>query len=387
MNKLNTTVLILVTCVLFQNHAFGQNQSPPVVVRNPMDVNPHEYIDKVKLPPGFKISIYADDVKGARSMALGTKGTLFVGSRRPTRNTSVYAVVDTDNDLKADKVVTIATGLYMANGIAFRNGSLYVAEPNRITRYDNIEDNLDNIPEPVVINDSFPSDRHHGWKFIRFGPDGKLYVPVGAPCNICEPSDQHGLIARIDANGTNKEVYARGIRNTVGFDWHPGTGELWFTDNGRDLWGDDKPPEELNHAPVTGLHFGYPYRYGKDLVDTEFKTDMTADQFTPAKLEMPAHSAALGMRFYTGKMFPEKYKNQILIPHHGSWNRSKPQGYYISLVTLNGNKAINFEKFATGWLIDDKFWGRPVDIEIMPDGSILVSDDHAGVIYRITYNK
>lgn len=320
-------------------------------------------------------------------MALSPNGTLFVGTfqQRGKAPGKVYAVLDKDGDFKADEVITIAENLNLPNGVAVRDGDLYVAEISRILRFDNIEENLTNPPEPVVINDTYPTDKWHGWKFIRFGPDGKLYVPVGAPCNICEPDEIYSSITRINTDGSDREIYAKGIRNTVGFDWHPETKELWFTDNGRDEMGDDIPPEELNHAPRLGMHFGFPYRYGKAIVDPAFKTDMKDEDFQQAAIEMPAHTAALGMRFYTGASFPEEYNHQIFIAHHGSWNRKQPDGYRVSLVKLRDNKAVSYENFATGWLIEDKYWGRPVDIEILPDGSLLVSDDFANCIYRINY--
>jgi len=363
---------------------------PVTAVRNPIEnAKAKDYLDKIKLPKGFAISIYADGVQGARSMALGDQGTLFVGTRGlrgdPDRKGPVYAIVDTDNDFKADVVHTIASGLYMPNGVAFRDGSLYVAEPNRVIRYDNIEDKLTSPTKPVVINDSYPSDAHHGWKYIGFGPDGKLYLPVGGPCNICESSDDYAVITRINADGSGKEIVAKGVRNTVGFDWHPKTGQLWFTDNGRDLWDDDLPPDELNVIEKDGQHFGFPYEYGKGLRDGEFDIPEGVD-FTDAALELAAHTAPLGVAFYRGDMFPEKFKNQLLIPHHGSWNRSEAAGHYINLVTLVDGKPQAPELFASGWLLEQGDWGRPVDILEMPDGSILVSDDQAGVIYRITYS-
>jgi glucose/arabinose dehydrogenase len=300
----------------------------------------------------------------------------------------VYAVIDKNKDNKADEVLTIASDLFLPNGVAFKDGDLYIAEINRILKLENIESRLNDPPDPVVVNDRYPDKTWHGWKFIRFGPDGKLYVPVGAPCNICESEEEiFGTITRINPDGSGREIFARGIRNTVGFDWHPETKELWFTDNGRDNWGDDRPPEELNHAPKPGLHFGFPYRYGKSLIDTTFKTTMKESDFQPAALEMAAHNAALGMRFYTGKMFPAEYRNKIFIAQHGSWNRSKPDGYRVVVVTLENNKAMKFEHFAEGWLLGEKYWGRPVDVEILPDGSLLVSDDFASSIYRISYSE
>lgn len=342
-------------------------------------------LNKIKLPPGFKISLFAENIEGARSLCLSPNGTLFVGTRSEGK---VYAVLDTDRDFKADKVHTLASGLNMPNGVAFRNGSLYVAEVNRVLLFDNVESRLTNPPKPVVVNDSFPDDRHHGWKFIRFGPDGMLYVPVGAPCNICERGDKrYASIMRMKPDGTGLEVFASGIRNTVGFDWNPTTKELWFTDNGRDWLGDDLPPDELNHAPQKGMHFGYPYCHGKNISDPEFGSKRKCSEFIPAALELGPHVAALGMRFYTGKMFPPQYQNRIFIAQHGSWNRKTPIGYQVTVVRLENNRAVKEEVFAYGWLEDGEVWGRLVDVEVMPDGSLLVSDDYANCIYRITYEK
>lgn len=339
----------------------------------------------IKLPEGFEIEIFADNVKGARSLVRGEKGTIFVGSRSAG---NVYAIVDENNDNKADKIYTIAEGLNMPNGVAIKDGSLYVAEINRVIRFDDIEDNLANPPKHAVVNNKFPSDTHHGWKFIRFGPDGKLYVPVGAPCNICESEDErYASIMRMDPDGSNLEVYAHGIRNTVGFDWHPLTKELWFTDNGRDWFGENKPADELNRAFKKGMHFGYPYCHQGDLADPKYGTGRSCDEFTPPAQKLGPHVASLGMRFYTGSMFPAEYKNQIFIAEHGSWNRISPLGYRITLVKLEGNKAISYEVFAEGWLQKSGKIGRPVDVMQMPDGSLLVSDDHADKIYRISYKK
>lgn len=340
-------------------------------------------LDKIKLPKGFKIEVYAPDVPNARSMVWGDKGTLFVGTRKEGK---VYAVVDTDKNNKADKVYTIASDLHMPNGVAFRNGSLYVAEVSRVIRYDNIESNLENPPEPVVVNASFPTDEHHGWKYIAFGPDGKLYVPVGAPCNICESDDDRfASIMRMNPDGSNLEVYASGIRNTVGFAWHPGTKELWFTDNGGDMMGDDKPKDELNHAPAKGMHFGYPYCHAGDILDDKYGKGKSCADYTPPAIKLGPHVAALGMKFYSGSMFPSDYNGQIFIAEHGSWNRSKPIGYRVTMVTMKEGKAAEYKVFAEGWLQGNQAWGRPVDLLQMPDGSLLVSDDDAGVIYRLFY--
>lgn len=347
-------------------------------------------VEKINLPEGFKITVFAEDVPGARSMALETDdGTvLFVG----TRNTGkVYALVDKNRDFIVDKKYTIADGLNMPNGVALKDGDLYVAEVGRIIKFGGIAGSLENPPEPVVVNDDFPGDRYHGWKFIRFGPDGKLYVPVGAPCNVCDRGDPYASILRMNPDGSELEVFARGVRNTVGFDWSPLTQELWFTDNGRDWLGDDLPPDELNTAPEKGLHFGFPYCHGKDIKDPEFNRgeNCSDGNFTQPAQELGPHVASLGMRFYTGDMFPKEYENGIFIAEHGSWNRKTPIGYRITFVELDkdGKQPISYRVFADGWLEVGIAWGRPVDVLVMPDGSLMVSDDKAGAIYRIYYEK
>jgi glucose/arabinose dehydrogenase len=337
----------------------------------------------IQLPPGFTIDVYADGVPGARSLALSPSGVLFVGTRQAGR---VYAVLDQNQDMRADRVVTIADGLDMPNGVALWHGDLYVAEVHRILRYPQIESRLGTPVQPEVVYDAFPNDRHHGWKFIRFGPDGMLYVPVGAPCNVCRSENPiYATITRMNPDGSGFEIFAHGVRNTVGFDWHPVTGELWFTDNGRDWLGDDQPPDELNRAGAKGLHFGFPFCHGGVLPDPEFGTPQSCAQYTPPAARLDAHVAALGMRFYTGHMFPEPYLNQIFIAEHGSWNRSHKSGYRITLVRLEDNRVLSYQPFAQGWLMGESAWGRPVDVEVMADGSLLVSDDQNGVIYRISY--
>ena len=335
----------------------------------------------IQLPPGFKIALYSDEVPNARSMSMSPSGTLFVGSRQAGQ---VYALRDDDHDGRAEKVYVLASDLNYPNGVAFRNGALYVSEINRILRFDDIEYSLGRPPQPVVISTDFPSDSHHGWKFIRIGPDNKLYVPIGAPCNVCIEYG-YGVVTSLDLDGTNHEVYAEGVRNTVGFDWHPDSKELWFTDNGRDMLGDDVPPDELNHAAHKGQHFGFPHCHAGEVVDPEFGLGHSCKEYTSPVQKLGAHVASLGMRFYTGDMFPAQFKKQIFIAEHGSWNRSSKSGYRISLVRLKGNKAIAYEIFAQGWLQGQEAWGRPVDIEHMRDGSLLVSDDKAGAIYRIYY--
>jgi glucose/arabinose dehydrogenase len=341
-------------------------------------------LDKIKLPAGFSISVYAE-VPNARSMALSPAGILYVGNRSGDK---VFAVADENKDGKADKVYTIASGLNSPNGVAFRDSSLYVATISTILRFDNIDKNLATPPKPVTVFDKYPTDEHHGWKFIAFGPDGKLYVPVGAPCNNCESENPiYASITRINKDGSAMEIVARGIRNTVGFSWHPQTNQLWFTDNGRDNMGNDIPGDELNTAPSTGMHFGYPFCQQGNLLDPEFGNGKNCSDYTAPVQILGPHVAALGMRFYTGNMFPSTYRNQIFIAEHGSWNRTVPLGYRVTLVRLDANgKSLGYSNFAEGWLQPNgKVLGRPVDVLIMPDGAMLVSDDYSGVIYRISY--
>ena len=340
-------------------------------------------LESIKLPAGFSISIYATGVRNARQMTLGSNGTLFVGSMNAGR---VHAIPDANKDNRGDDVIEIARGLNMPSGVTFRNGALYVAEISRVTRYDNIEAQLKNPPKPAVVNDQFPSESHHGWKFIAFGPDGLLYVPVGAPCNVCRTDARHGVMDRMNTDGSGLEVFATGIRNSVGFDWHPVTKELWFTDNGRDSMGDNIPPDELNNAPRKGMNFGFPACHAGTVSDPEFGKEPCSN-FTAPAMNLTPHGAAIGMRFYTGSMFPAEYRNQIFIAEHGSWNRSTPIGYRVMIARLEGNKIVKYEPFAEGWLQNGRAWGRPSDVLVMPDGALLVADDQADTIYRIAYRK
>ena len=322
-------------------------------------------------------------MEGARSLALGAQGTVFVGTRDEG---NVYALPGSTDGKRAQRVVTLASGLRLPNGVAFRDGALYVAEVNRVIRFDGIENRIDNPPAPAVVNDSFPDKTHHGWKFIRFGPDGMLYVPVGAPCNNClEEDPRFASIMRMRPDGSGLEIFASGVRNTVGFDWDPASGALWFTDNGRDLLGDDQPDDELNRAPAQGLHFGFPFCHAGTIPDPEFGERRPCSAFVPPELKLGAHVAALGMRFYDAAMFPSDYRGSIFIAEHGSWNRSTPVGYRIVRVRLEQGRATQAEVFVDGWLGGTTAWGRPVDLLVMPDGALLVSDDRAGAIYRIAY--
>ncbi|MCC8403806.1 sorbosone dehydrogenase family protein [Paraburkholderia sp. MMS20-SJTN17] len=340
-------------------------------------------VEKIKLPPGFHIEVLSDDVPGARAMTLSPKGILYVGSMEG----HVYALELRNGRVTARHV--IASGLQMPIGVAWHDGALYVSAVSKIVRFDAIDSHLSDPPKPVVVIDKLATEAHHGWKFIAFGPDGKLYVPQGAPCNVCERDpDRFALIGRMDPDGSHYEVVARGIRNSVGFAWHPVTHELWFTDNGRDLLGDNVPDDKLNRAPRPGMNFGFPYCHGGDTPDPEFGKDHPCSEFTPPVLKLGAHVASLGMRFYDGAMFPADYRDNIFIAEHGSWNRSKKVGYRVVRVTTDpdGSHARQ-QVFAEGWLPPgDSVWGRPVDVLPLPDGSLLISDDTAGAIYRVTYS-
>lgn len=343
-------------------------------------------LDKIKLPEGFKIELYAE-VPRARSMALGPDGTVYVGART---GKTIHAVTDKNGDFKADEVIEIGGNFDMPNGVAFKDGDLYVAEVNRILKYPSIADHLSKPGEPEVVFDGYPSDKHHGWKYIAFGPDGYLYVPVGAPCNICDPEkDVYASITRLDVKSKKYEVFASGVRNSVGFTWEPGTNNLWFTDNGRDMLGDDIPPCELNMATEKGQHFGYPYCHAGVIKDPEFGDLHPCSDFQQPAQALGAHVAPLGLKFVGGNMFPDKYKGSIILAEHGSWNRSKKSGYKLSFLKIENSKVVSYEPFATGWLNDEEqsAFGRPVDVLQLKDGSMLVSDDYAGVIYRITYSK
>ena len=377
--KLSITGMILI--VILSSCASGQNER---TVNAPEDIEEGKlYLETIDMPEGFRIKTFATGLDDARSMALGPEGNIFVGNRTEDK---VYLIRDTDGDYKEDERHVLVEDLNMPNGVAFHNGDLYVAEVNRILKFPDIMDNYDQQPHYEVVYDEFPTDRHHGWKYIGFGPDGKLYVPVGAPCNICDSEeDIFATITRMDPDGSNLEIYAEGIRNTVGFAWHPETDELWFTDNGRDHLGDNRPPDELNKAPRQGMHFGYPYCHGQDISDPKFGGGKSCADYTTPVQELGPHVAALGMIFYTGNMFPDAYRNRILIAEHGSWNRSEKIGYRIMMVETENGEARSYKPFAEGWLQGEQVWGRPVDILQLRDGSLLVSDDYGDAIYRISY--
>jgi glucose/arabinose dehydrogenase len=344
-------------------------------------------VASLRVPPGFSVSVYADDVPGARSMALSPSGIVYVGTR-DRGDGSVYAVVDEDRDGASDRIVTIARGLSQPNGVAWREGSLYVAEFHRVIRYAAIDDfvtsgrGFDDVPLATVVR-SLPATDHHEWRYVAFGPDGKLYVGLGAPCNVCDPEAPLAGIVRMNPDGSGYETFALGVRNTVGFDWHPETGALWFTDNGRDELGDDVPADELNVAPRAGIHFGFPFCHQGDVPDPGYGDRRPCAEFEPPAWKLGAHVAALGMRFYDGTMFPPEYRGRIFVAEHGSWNRSSKVGYRVVSVRLENGRPVGEETFVEGWLEGDDAWGRPVDVLVMPDGALLVSDDRAGAIYRI----
>ena len=343
-------------------------------------------LEGINLPEGFTIEIYADNISNARSMDISPSGTIFIGNRH---GDNVFAIRDEDEDNIAEKKWLITNKLKnMPNGVAFHKGDLYVAEVDKLWVFKNIEDNLENPGDPILIYDDYPKDKHHGWKYIAFGPDGKLYVPVGAPCNICESKNKmYASITRMNPDGSNREIFAYGVRNTVGFTWNPNNDEMWFTDNGRDMLGDNIPPCELNRVTKPGQNFGYPYCHGDDIGDPEFGGKYPCSDFVPPARNLGPHVAPLGLKFYNGNMFPNEYKGDIFIAEHGSWNRSKKIGYRITRVKIKDNKAISYEPFIYGWLNNEEqeAWGRPVDILILDDGSMLISDDKADLIYRVSY--
>ena len=343
-------------------------------------------LGQLRVPPGFSISIFSSQVPGARSMSIAPDGTVYVGTLTEGK---VYGLRDTDHDGTADEIVTLASGLDHPNGVAFHAGDLFIAEVSRISVIRDVGAHWQTPVTPSRVYDGYPTDHHHGWKYLRTGPDGRLYTAVGAPCNVCENDrDIYATLTRLNPDGKGFEIIARGLRNSEGFDWHPATHELWLTDNGRDWLGDDRPPDELNHASRPGLHFGFPYCFGKDIPDPDFGSPTACATHQPPEWEFPAHVAALGMHFHTGTRFPAEYRNQLFVAQHGSWNRSTPQGYRLALIRFADGKPVSEQAFAEGWLRPDgTVTGRPVDVAELPDGALLVSDDLNGIIYRITPAK
>jgi glucose/arabinose dehydrogenase len=357
--------------------------APKLTVTPPSEIP----LDRIKVPPGFKVELWAHGLPGGRMMTRGNDGTVYVGTRAIGR---VYAVTDRGG---TREVKVLAQGLTDPNGVVYRAGTLYVAAINQILRFDNIDRLRDANPKPVDMTAAFnlPPDRHHGWKFLAIGPDGKLYVPIGAPCNICEvDAKRHAQIRRYNLDGSGMEIVAMGVRNSVGFDFHPRTGELWFTDNGRDWAGEDGPQEELNRVAKAGGNFGFPYCHAQGIPDPDFKRTNACDGVTLPVALLGPHAAALGMRFYTGSMFPAEYRDAALVARRGSWNRTQKAGFDVVRVNVTPDgRNPTVTPFVWGFL-DEKantFWGRPVDVMQLPDGSVLVSDEQLGAIYRISYAR
>jgi len=341
-------------------------------------------LNLIKLPKGFRISIYAQNIPGARQMTVAPNGVVFVGTRGQGK---VYALLPNKDETKAIKTLTIASGLNEPNGVAFYKNNLYVSEIHRVIRYDDILKSLENPPKLKTINASFPDRKWHGYRYIKFSPDGYLYLSVGMPCNTCnyrKTQAMFGTIMRMLPNGKDLSIYAKGVRNSVGFDWNPKTKVLWFTDNGQDLMGDNLPPDKINRAPKKGLDFGFPFVYGDNIPSPGYKGYPIKGIFTPPVAELQAHVAPLGMTFYRGKTFPKSYWGQMFVAEHGSWNRSSKVGYQVIVVKIKEGKVDSIKPFASGWLQGQTAWGRPVDVITMPDGALLISDDQAGVIYRVT---
>jgi glucose/arabinose dehydrogenase len=354
----------------------------------PLTVTPREKIalDKIKVPAGFKVELWAHGLPGARTLVRGDKGTIFVGSRVIGK---VYAVVDKGGERT---VKTIAEGHKMPNGLAFHGGTLYVISIDKALRFDGIEDKLDS-PQPTDVTDKLdlPASTHHNWKYAAVGPDKKLYIAIGSPCNVCEVNTgMHGLIRRQNLDGSNIEIVARGVRNSVGFDWHPQTKELWFTDNGPDWVGNFGPEDELNRIgkDAEGAFYGFPYCHAQGVSDTTVRRPGPCVGVTMPAATTGPHAGTLGIRFYTGSMFPAAYRNTAFIARRGSWNRDQKFGYDVVQATINGGKA-TITPFMTGFLdaASNSFWGRPVDVQPLPDGSLLVSDEQNGAIYRVTYGS
>lgn len=384
-------IFINILCLFFQIifiscNSFGEQSERDKPTEKATKLEKKSSMNKfgINLPEGFQIDVFAE-VDNARAMAISPSGVVYVGSMR---RGNVYALRDYNGDWKADEKYIIDSGLELPVGVAFKDGDLYVSAVSRILKYPNVETDLKNPPEPQVVYSDFPAIRHHSWKYIAFGPDGKLYVPVGAPCNICErKEDIFASITRMNPDGTELELVAHGVRNTVGFDWNPETKDLWFTDNGRDNMGDELPPCELNKLTKKGQHFGFPYCHGDDVSDPKFGSKRKCNEFTKPEFNFKAHTAPLGMTFYSGDMFPAEYQGDVFVAQHGSWNRSSKIGYRLMRIHIENNKAIKGEVFADGWLNEatQNQTGRPVDVLQMPDGSILVSDDYGDKVYRISY--
>ena len=352
-----------------------------------MTVTPPEQVplSALRVPEGFKVELWAHGMPGARMMELGDNGTVFVGTRTIGR---VYAVTEQGGQ-RVHRI--LAQGLRQPNGLAFRDGSLYVIAINEVFRYDNVERNPEVQPVNLTAAFDLPREEHHGWKFAKFGPDGRLYMNIGVPCNICEFNrETHALIVSFNPDGSGRRIEAKGIRNSVGFDWHPLTRELWATNNGRDWAGNDVPHDTLHRIRASGEDHGFPF-CAANWRDPFLQTGPAncSEFVAPAALLGP-HVAALGMRFYTGSQFPAQYRNQIFIARRGSWNREQLAGYDVVVAKLDAEgRVTGIEPFLTGLLdeANNRFLGRPVDVLQLRDGSLLVSDEQNGAIYRISYGR
>ncbi|MDN3379214.1 MULTISPECIES: PQQ-dependent sugar dehydrogenase [unclassified Pseudoalteromonas] len=340
-------------------------------------------LKELSVAQGFEVSIFADDVENARQIAVSKKGIVYVGSRKAGK---VYALIDHNSDGVADKQILVASDLSMPSGLAIKGDDLYVGEVHRIIRFKNIDKQL-KAPKYEVVYDALPTERHHGWKFLRFAPTGELIIPVGVPCNICAEDERFGRIFALDVNTKQITTLAKGVRNSVGFDFHPSTQAMWFSDNGRDMMGDDIPPDELNRLTNEGEHFGFPYVHAGAILDPEFGKGKSTSDYTAPALALAAHVAPLGIHFYNGKQFPSDYKQQLFVAEHGSWNRSKKSGYKVAVATIEQGRVIKYTPFITGFMKNEETLGRPVAFAELADGSLLISDDYANVIYRVSYKK
>lgn len=388
MRRLPILVVVLAIALayfLYQRIPYSQQHTePPSPTSQSAGVGENSFppsIPGLETPPQFSITYFATQVDGARSLAKNLDGSLiFVG----TRGSHLYALTDSDHDGLSEATIVIRSDLNTPNGVAYKDGDLYVAEVSRILRFRDIDKTYTTNPSYEIVYAALPSDLHHGWKYLAFGPDGLLYIPIGAPCNVCEDQEKYARIITLNVQTKEVKTYATGIRNTVGFDWDPTNNTLWFTDNGRDLLGDDTPPDELNHAPTPGLDFGFPRCFGNDVRDPKFGTATGCSTQTKPVVELGPHVAALGIKFYRGSQFPAEYQNKIFIAEHGSWNRRDPIGYRLTLVDP---VTKSYQPLVTGWLTPaGKSWGRPVDLLELPDGSLLISDDLSDSLYRLSYH-
>lgn len=387
------TALLAATAAYAQAPAWHQGKPPaqadsklaPLAGRNTETPAAEIPINKVKLPKGFKAEIWSTGHPGGRAMARGDSGKVYLGTRGLGR---VYEVTDSG---ASRSVRVVVDKLTQPSGVAMHGGSLYVMAIDKVLRYDGIEKNPGVQPVDLTAKFNLPKEQHHNWKYIAFGPDNKLYVPFGAPCNICEPPPEYAQIRRYNADGSGMEVIARGVRNTQGFTWHPKTKELWFTDHGRDWMGDKGPEDELNRMTKVGLNFGYPYCHAKGVLDVDFKKAGGCKGVTLPVTTMGPHAAVMGVMFYTGSMFPKEYQNTMFVARKGSWNRTVKFGFDVVNVRPAANgKSAKVTPFMTGFLEDPKtakFWGRPAYVLQMPDGALLVSDEQLGAIYRVSYAK